>query len=204
MKMTSNLSPSALGSPALRDLLQQLVDADWLEGSHATAPEAARRFAEHLERSHAVAPDTMPKSMNITARVGGWPELPSLCDSVRAGNARWDWKFGGCKLMTKQHSQATGWSLAKLPSPLGVRLGESSMWALQLEWDLREVPPAARESAHWYLSYVTIDAIQALEWELAEPGSAAQNPFLPLLQVYTAGFLPFVLDRETATLWAPE
>lgn len=205
MKAKLELDPATLDDPALRRLLLEWSEIDWLQrGTSANAAVAARCFEAHHARAHACAPDFFAERVNVTARISSWTELAALCDAVRGGAAPWDWKFSGLKRLTRRHSEAHGWSLERAPqSPLFVRVGANVFWSLTTTLDLRELPPAAREPMNWYASYTAIDLSHALEWQLAEPGARLEdNPFVPLLRCYAAGFLPFMLDRETVTLWA--
>ena len=50
----------------------------------------------------------------------------------------------------------------------------------------------AGEAGVWYGSYANMDVIEGIEWQLAEPGAAlGDNPFVPRLRLYAAGFYPF-------------
>ena len=59
------------------------------------------------------------------------------------------------------------------------------------------------EAARWYLSYVNMDVLECLEWQLAEPRCPLDaNPCIPLVGVYEAGFLPFALSQREMVLFA--
>jgi hypothetical protein len=57
---------------------------------------------------------------------------------------------------------------------------------------------------NFFLWYALMDAMECITWQLAEPSAdlLADNPFLPLVRCYAAGFYPFALGPRTIVLFA--
>ncbi len=65
------------------------------------------------------------------------------------------------------------------------------------------MPPAAADDAGFYLSYANMDAIECIEWQLAERSNDVDgNPFVPLLHCYGVGYYPFSHGPAEVTLFA--
>lgn len=204
-------------SASVRNILRAWAEVSWFDGQRNPL-RAAMRFAEHHARArlHLPGPDAFLPTFEARLARGGWEKFSELCAQVRRGGA-WDWKYGPLKKLSLQHSRAAGWSPEEIlppatepPSPprpgdLFFRVGDSVVWTglglkLETEAPLRQ---DQLELANWYIGYADMDALFAIEWQLAERSNdTSTNPFLPLLDCYAAGVLPFGLGPEEFVLFA--
>ena len=70
------------------------------------------------------------------------------------------------------------------------------------ELDFSALPPFAADSARFYFLFSTSDAIDAIEWQLAEPSAPlSENPFAALLQCYRRGYYPFLFNGGRVVLF---
>jgi len=202
VKATLSLDPRNVecgpASAAVRQLLAEWVEIDWLSRGNANPVRAAEQLRQHHELARWNRPDLFGEPPNITARQSGWTGLDALCRTVREPGG-WDWKYGALKPLSQHHSKARGWSLQSAPDcPLFLKLGPHTLWNAP-----GVLAPEAPENARWYFDYARLDLIAALEWQLAESSSdLIGNPFVPLLRCYSSGCLPFFLDRDTVALWS--
>jgi hypothetical protein len=59
------------------------------------------------------------------------------------------------------------------------------------------------EAAAFYLDFANVDAMECVEWQLAERGNeVATNPFLPLTRCYGEHLYPFSLGPEEVVLFS--
>jgi hypothetical protein len=201
---------------SVRSILAGWAAVDWFVAGPKNPLRAAHRFAEHHARARLHLPSSYPASFDARLKRGGWDDFDALCASVRRPGS-WSWKYGPLKDVSSHHSQAAGWSPLEhvsaspaVPTPprpgdLFLRYGENVVWTgLGMTLDFRaSLPPARAELCAWYTSYADMDALFAIEWQLAERSNdTSANPFLPLLDCYAAGILPFGLGPEEFVLLA--
>lgn len=218
-----------VASMAIRALLKEWADVDWFVpgANEAARVRAMRLFEEHHVAAHHALPEVFGPKVEIRTRYGGWNDFHALYEMVsedvryRAGQPGrgWDWKFEGLKQMTSAHSEARGLDIesqARLisaeyppqPGELFFRLPGSEtgfIWSSPFpDLELRSRLPANDAAvANWYVGYANMDAMEAIEWQLAERSNdLTTNPFVPLLRVYAEGFLPFSLARNEVVLFA--
>jgi hypothetical protein len=199
------------GTAAVREVLREWTAIDWfVPPSPMAAWDATREFEQHHRLARALEPQTFPDGLEVETRRGGWPEFCALYERVRTQS--WDWKFGALKQLSRAHSQLHGWSLDDAvppgqefdPGDLIIRFGEVVAWnhvtpALGLrDW----LDPSAADAAGWYLGYAQADVLECIEWQLAARSDRLDdNPFLPLLRCYAAGFYPFSLAPSEVVLF---
>ena len=92
------------------------------------------------------------------------------------------------------------------PGDLFFCIGETTLWnyigpGLDLS---NALPKDHAAAADFYLSYTLIDMMECVTWQLAAPSAdlLADNPFMPLVRCYAAGFYPFALGPRTVVLFA--
>ncbi|WP_437686067.1 hypothetical protein [Sorangium sp. So ce176] len=204
---------------SIRQILAEWAAIDWFVPPRDPAAEAraARLLREHNARARAHLPDVFPATVETRSSRGGWRELTALRD--RVCNQPWDWKFSALKPLSSRHSKARGWTLsdqakhcvdlqtgaAPRPGDLFLRVGDVVLWnRLDPGLDIEACAPRdGVEPARWYLAYATMDALECIEWQLAEGSDDMEgNPFLPLIRCYAAGLYPFSLDQTTLILFA--
>ena len=199
------------GSEAARALLATWETVDWFSPAR-DEDEATRAFAAHQALDHRSAPELLPPPCAARLVRGDWAAFAALVGRARA--SRYDWKFGGLKPLARRHSSKRGWSRAAAapdrtstgprPDDALFRVGDVALWttfgpALPLD---EALPKAMAEGADWYLAFAHGDLVDAIEWQLARADDdLGENPFAPLVAVYAAGGLPFVLGPEEAVLF---
>lgn len=194
-------------TPSLRALLRRWSAIDWFEPLAAdAAPLPALRDHVRLARAH--MPERVPASCELRLELGDWSDFLRLCERVRA-NAAWDWKYGVLKQIAHRHSTACGWTMSAtgpdlvghpdaqslVRSMLVLRFGTAAIWnGFGPDLDYERLTTAEAEAARWYMSYASMDLIECLEWQLAEPDARLEdNPFEPLLRCHAEGALIFSL-----------
>jgi hypothetical protein len=198
----------------VRRILTEWAAIDWFEPARATAVvEATRAFEEHHRRARLHEPELFPDKLELDVLRGGWPEFTQLC--VRVRTQEWEWKFGALKKLSQRHSRTHGWSLSdaapglgefRAPGPgdLFVRHGGLVFWnvfGIRLHHE-GLLAPNHEADAYWYLGFATMDLIECIEWQLAEPGvQLDENPFVPLLHCYAAGLCPFSFGPSEVALF---
>jgi len=213
---------------AVRSLLKEWANVDWFVpgANEAARVRATRLFEEHHAAAHRSMPETFGPKVEIRTRYGAWTDFQALYESVseevryRAGQPGrgWDWKYEGLKKMTSAHSEARGFDPAKeareisaesppRPGDLFFKLPGSDgfIWSFPFpDLELRDRLPAKEAAVgNWYVGYANMDAMEAIEWQLAERSNdLSTNPFVPLMRVYAEGFLPFSLAPNDVTLFA--
>jgi len=223
MKGTLRFDPAEYeygpATPAVRQLLLTWAAVDWFVPPRdtAAAAQAGQLFAQHQARAQKVLPERFPAPVEIQLIPGAWPEFAALCQRVQTQS--WDWKYSTLKRLALAHAEARGWSLndqarhagpldaivPPRPGDLFFRFGEHVMWnSTDPELDLRAAVPAQYvEVAGWYRSYANMDAIDSLQWQLAEGDNRLDsNPFVPLIGCYAAGFYPFSLGPTAVVLFS--
>jgi hypothetical protein len=201
----------------VRQTLTEWMAIDWFEPPEPGADARARDlFQDHHRRARAYAPDLFEVDLEVRAVKGDWGSFVGLCALVRA-SSRWDWKFGALKPLSARHAKDRGWSPSEEVASLGegrpfgpgdilLRVGEGMIWNnIGPALDLRStLPKDHAEAGDFYLTYAQMDAMECLTWQLAEPNAdlVADNPFLPLVRCYAAGFYPFALGSRTVVLFA--
>jgi hypothetical protein len=206
-------------SSAIRQLITEWAAVDWFVPAENGADAVATQlFDEHNALARPHLPAAFPENIERLALHSGWASFAALCDRVRAPGVTWDWKYGALKKLSSEHSTRLGWRLSEqaqvpdgeplkgpAPGALFFRFGETVIWnqvspKLELPATLA---PEHRELAGWYHGYATMDLTEAVEWQLAEKStSLEENPFLPLLRCYAAGFYPFCLGPSSFVLFA--
>ena len=130
----------------------------------------------------------------------------------------WDWKLGPLKTLSREHWRSQGWTpescahvVKELKPPhegalfLRPEMVETSpipginhtMWNPPLPKLEYPHHMTAEQAAlgDWYLHYATADVMEAAAWQLASgTNSLSGNPYVPLLECYSLGYLPFSLD----------
>ena len=197
---------------AIRNLLDRWSAVDWLTPPGASADVARAHFATHRALGREASPELFVNEVVITAATGGWDDFVHLCQRVRAHHA-FDWKFSVLKRLSRQHSQACGWTIDDLAVDLAgergregtlfAQVGMTVFWRLRWRRSLAALSAPHADAATFYLSYADMDAIEAIEWQLAEPTcDLVSNPFVPLLACYEEGWYPFVLAADAVVLFA--
>ena len=207
--MRCNYGP---GTEAVRQILAEWMAIDWFEPPTArdAAVNAAARYEEHHARARAFLPERFAERVKIEIRRGTWLELSTLCGRVRASTS-WDWKFGSLKPLARAHSRQLGLRMHELapadttrgevpdPGDLFFSIGGQVIW----QGLSPALAPGLSPAAQWYLSYAQMDALEALEWQLAERSDRLEeNPFVPLIRGYATGFYPFVFGPDDMVLFA--
>lgn len=204
---------------AIRTLLTTWAEIEWFVNSSETDDVVTARFVEHNALAHRYAPELFPSSVTISCVSGGWPEFIAWCKRVRE-QTRWDWKFSILKTLSRDHAMACGWSLQAQalhlpagplrPGDLFVRFGDdhgapSVIWNNLFPTDTAFAGlahTAGQESVGFYVGHAQVDAINAIQWQLAENhGDMTENPFVPLVSCYSAGAYPFSLGRDAVVLF---
>lgn len=210
---------------AIRQILLDWESIDWFAATSGTGPDEAMQLVrKHNELGYRYAPEWFSRDIDVICRQGRWPEFVAWCARVQAGihlpgpPADWDWKFSALKPLAFKHSQARGWSLDEhvmhegqsgRPGDLFFRCTlvqpAAAMWCGQGPL-LTELKPwrkePAGEAAEFYCRYAHDDMIHCIEWQLAEGhNDLSENPFVPLLHCYRAGFYPFGMTSESMVLF---
>lgn len=196
----------------IRQLMTEWSEIEWLSLPRIDRPSAHQLFGEHHLMTSALLPAKLAPRVELVPVTGGWAEFAALCHKAR-NNTVWDWKYSVLKLISLAHSRAHGWTkeerfrqLDTAPDlgDLFLRMGDGIIWCLQWHWpDFRGTLGAHAESARFYYEYCTLDFLECIEWQLAEPGAALErNPFYPLLRLYAAGYYPFSLGPDSVVLFS--
>ncbi|MEZ4252320.1 MAG: hypothetical protein R3B99_29250 [Polyangiales bacterium] len=215
MKSRAPLDPSLYeagpATDAVRRLLTAYVAIDWYAPASLSEADAHALFLRYHTLARAFAPDLFGPRLEIEHATGGLREFSTWVDVVRNHAPRgWDWKYAVLKPLTQRHSDAHGWSRpleGPLVGPPGARDclftvfpavdGSVGVWNVPLprvDW------PA--EALRFFKGYCDLDLFEALEWQLAEPGCPlSDNPFVPLLELYAAGYSPFHLTAHGVVLF---
>lgn len=202
MKATLQFNPQGRSygpaTESVRAILSGWAEVDWFGQGPRNPLRAAQRFAEHHARARLHLPDQFPPSFEARLRKGDWSTFAELCQRARARDG-WDWKHGPLERLSVEHARAKKWSAEKEslhPQPGDLLLGMSVDFAASL-------PTERAELAAWYKSYADVDALFAIEWQLAERSNdTSENPFLPLLDCYASGILPFGFGPDEFVLFA--
>lgn len=193
---------------ATTTVLQILNDweaIDWFEPTAQPPKIGQKHFVHHQRLCVQYAPKHFAQPLQIQHRLGGWPEFVACCQAVRTEGAS-NWKHGQLKRMAHDHSQRYGFSrkqiAVKLVEPEEVCNNRLLYWSygdlffignLGPILDFRSLGSGSDDSASFYLSYAHGDALDAIEWQLAEPNCPlANNPYVALLRCYSTGYYPFV------------
>ncbi len=205
---------------SIRRILTEWANVDWFVPPHDEAlarTRAVRFFEEHNFLARMRMPDLFPDRLDIRVATGTWVDFHDLCLRVRQPQSSWDWKFCALKKLSSAHSKEHGWTLSEAvrwmapdgtsrPGDLFLRIGDQAVWGGTLgpQLNLKEtVPPHHAEDAGFYLSYANMDAIECIEWQLAERTNGLEsNPFLPLTRCYGEGLYPFSLGPAEVVLFA--
>jgi hypothetical protein len=189
---------------AVRQLLDEWEGIDWFEPMAQPAEVGEALFREHQRLARLHLPQQFAPSIAIRHRSGDWADFVACCQAVRRGGS-YDWKMGPLKDLLHEHCERHAFSI-KVAAPkllvsgapldercLFIPFGGGVVWGrLGPLLDLASLGELASESAWFYLFYATSDAMQAIEWQLADPRSSlSDNPFVPLLRCYARGFYPF-------------
>lgn len=196
---------------SVRAILRGWSEIDWFGQGPRNPFRAAQRFAEHHARARLHRPDQFPPSFDARLKKGNWTTFAELCE--RARTSGWDWKHGPLERLSSEHSRAKKWSPQENLSPgTQPRPGDllfsfegNVVWTgLGMTVDFAAALPKERaELAAWYTSYADLDALFAIEWQLAERSDdTSDNPFLPLLDCYASGILPFGFGPDEFVLFA--
>jgi hypothetical protein len=201
--------------PAILRIVSLWQDIDWFEPPTQPSAIGHAHLLGHQHLGHRHAPEHFAARIDVEHRHGGWPEFVALCHRVRQPGA-FDWKLGPLKSLLGAHDRRCQFSLSAA-APRYLREGVefeyrhllimpcngSFVWGcLRPTLDLERLGDAVAESARFYLSYAQGDALDAIQWQLAEPGSPIDsNPFLPLLHGYASGYYPFALSETQFVLF---
>jgi hypothetical protein len=197
---------------SVRRILLEWEAVDWFEPSDASDELAITLFREHNELSHAFAPELFDDHVDVRVERGLAREFAVWCKRVRAGG--WDWKFGILKRLSSKQARARGWTLeqeaqrspknAFRPGDLIVRwddaLGrEHAIWT---PFGTSLTSPELGESGTFYRSFAQADALDCIQWQLAERNDELDaNPFWPLIRCYRAGLYPFSTGSQSVVLF---
>lgn len=187
------------------------------ELGHAFAPTL---FSRSVDVSHRAG--GWSEFMAWCARVRSQP-LGSVADnqSLSWKTDEWDWKYSILKPLSAMHAKAHGWNLDEQiahdgeprPGDLFVRrrMNRNGVEGSFVVWNTIELPIAELKSrwqdpaggaANFYHSYADFDITYCIQWQLAErSNNLADNPFVPLLACYRAGFYPFSLSSDSVVLF---
>jgi len=186
-------------------ILDEWEAIDWFVPTSQPESSGHLHFVQHQRLCMRHAPNAFPQPIKVQHRQGGWPEFVACCQAVRAVDAG-DWKFGPLKSMALDHGRRYGYSLQQIAAKI---LKPGSMLDLRclfmasnghVFWghlgpflDFRSLGSRYAESASFYFGYAHGDAMDAIEWQLAEPDAPlVDNPFVALLHCYSSGYYPFV------------
>jgi hypothetical protein len=210
---------------SVRRILKEWADVDWFvpprDGAVART-NAVRLFHEHNSLARAHMPEVFPERLDVSVADGGWENFHRLCVRVRQPQSSWDWKYSALKKLSAAHSKAHGWTLSEearrmrpdgppRPGDLFFRIrdvegSDIAVWggAIGPRLDLTEaLPPGQAGDAQFFLGYANMDAIECIEWQLAESDTRVEgNPFFPLTRCYAEGFYPFSLGPAEVVLFA--
>lgn len=215
---------------AVRAIIARWLRIDWFVEPAAGALDRARNaFEHHLDCVRAHDSEAYARDVRVAHRIGTWPDFAAL-HAVVVKERKFDWKWGVLKPLLHAHRERHGFRLdASLPGVVPLeelrRDGPQPLWGGFPENVVITLGPrigvtvdelfAASPRAAWqrasrycsalasYVSYVTQDAIFAIEWQLAAPHSPLdENPFVPLLEVYEAGAYPFVISAGEVVLFS--
>ncbi|AKU99587.1 hypothetical protein AKJ09_06251 [Labilithrix luteola] len=176
---------------SVRAILRGWADVDWFGQGPRNPFRAAQRFAEHHARARLHLPDEFPPSFDARIARGDWNAFAELCGRARA-NRSWSWKSGPLERLSFQHQRTKNWTPEESLAGLGMKLDFATA-----------LPKERAELAGWYKSQADMDALFAIEWQLAERSNdTSANPFLPLLDCYASGILPFGFGPEEFVLFA--
>lgn len=217
MRGSSSIKPSLIdagpATAAVRDIVTDFAAIDWFVPPNASQKLARELFLSHVNLTRQHLPKLYSEPVEVEFSTGGWEHFFALCNRVR-GSGSFDWKYGVLKILSSEHAEACDWSLKNERSmmqkesdgsdTLLLRVGEHVFWcSLAPNLDLSELGKDHAECGHFYLSYVSYDATDAIQWQLAERSdSLAGNPFLPLLRCYAANFYPFVISESSVILFS--
>jgi hypothetical protein len=222
VKGTLNFNPDGFSygaaTLAVGQIFSEWAAVDWfVTPTKPTAQlRAVRLFEEHNALARALLPDRFPPRIEIETRHGGWSDFHALCERVRGGESKWDWKYSVLKELSREHSKARGWSAEHHarnvtaesppgPGDLFFRLGDVILWTglnptVEFKKELRSRDV---DIANWYLSYAGMDVTDCIVWQLAEGSDSLHgNPFLPLIRCYAEGFYPFALSSTEFVLFS--
>lgn len=201
-------------APAVLRILSDWEGIDWFVPATQPGSAGTAHLLDHQRWAHEQAPQRFAQHIDVQHRRGGWPEFTTCCQSVRGPTAS-DWKFGPLKDLTQQHNQRCGFSLAEA-GPRTLRPGAAFdagclvfplngtiLWGpLGPQLDFRQLDPTAADSAAFYFMYARGDALDAVQWQLAEPHAPLEhNPFWALLRCYASGYYPFAYDQTRFILF---
>jgi len=195
-------------------LLDQWEAIDWFVPTTQPPVTGQLQFVAHLRLCQQHAPKDFPRPLAIELQAGGWSQFSDLCQAVRGPNDS-DWKLGPLKGMALDHGRRCGYSrkdtaaaLIKPGAPLDQRClmisaGEHFIFGrLGPELDFSALSPFDADAARFYFFYAHGDAIDAIEWQLAEPSAPlADNPFAVLLACYGSGYYPFMFKNDRVVLF---
>lgn len=190
---------------AVLQILDEWEAIDWFVPTSQPTTIGHMHFAQHQRLCHQHAPNLFPPHIEIEPQAGGWPAFVACCQVVRSLNSG-EWKFGPLKSMAHDHGRRFGYSRQQMASKLlkpGASHDQHSLyWSLNgsMLWghlgpdlDFRSLGSHNADSAAFYFMYAHGDAMDAIEWQLAEPDAPlVDNPFVALLHCYSAGYYPFV------------
>lgn len=217
MKGPISVIPSKLdagpATAAVRSILIDWAAIDWFVPPGGPGQHAQELFAKHCTAAHRHTPTLYSEAVDLEFSSGRWEDFFAMCSRVRSASA-FDWKYRVLKILSRDHAQSCGWSsqteasmLQKEPDgsdTLIHRVGNHVFWCSPVpKLDLAALSKEHAESAQFYLSYASIDAIDAVQWQLADPRSPlAENPFMPLLRCYAAGFYPFMISATSVIMFS--
>lgn len=196
-------------------LLDDWEAIDWFVPASEPPVIGQLHCLTHLRLCQQHAPQEFKGPFAIEPQLGGWSEFWALCQAVRA-QTDFDWKYTLLKSMALDHGKRCGYSrramagaLRKPGAPIDDRclmIGTSDQFLcfgrLGPELDFSALPPFAADSARFYFLFSTSDAIDAIEWQLAEPSAPlSENPFAALLQCYRRGYYPFLFNGGRVVLF---
>ena len=202
-------------APAVLSILAEWEAIDWFEPHSQLSDSGQAHLRNHQRLAHRYAPQQFRERVDIQNRHGGWADFVECCQSVRRIDA-FDWKYSRLKTLSGLHNKRHDFSIAVAartclrdrseisPHSLVMALTDTvCLWgSLGPDLDFSQLPKEAAESASFYRSYAHADALDAIQWQLAEPQSAIdENPFLPLLHCYAAGAYPFALSETRFVLF---
>jgi hypothetical protein len=203
---------------AVQRIFSEWASIDWYvppartEGDHAI-----QLFEEHNAIAGRWLPQSFPPRLSLRVIKGSWDDFQRLCERVRSQNSTWDWKYGALKKLSQEHSRRYAWSMENdarevttekpgLAGELCFRFGDIVIWndvGPRLDYSQIPASPDHINQAGWYLSYTSMDVLDCMVWQIAEPTDELNgNPFLPLLRCYAAGYYPFGLAQSEVVLFA--
>lgn len=199
-------------TPTIRQLMSEWCEVEWITPPLMPRPIAHQLFSEHHRLARPYLPARLAEHVDLVPATGGWAEFAALCKKVRS-QTTWDWKYSVLKEISREHSRARGWSTAEKLRQLRDApdlgnlyrpMGDGICYFLQWHWPrFEQVAGAHAESGSFYYEYCTMDFVDSIEWQLAEPSAPlAHNPFYLLLRGYAAGYYPFSLGPESVVMFA--